>query len=295
MDWKEQLSEYKSYLIFEKGVASNTSQAYVRDVEFFINVALDKGWEMETISLQNMESYLQQINEKGGAKSSQARMISSIRSFFDFLVLYDHLSNSVMDRIESPKIGRKIPDVLSEEEMERILSSITLDKWIGYRNRAMIETLYSCGLRVSELVGIRISDLFFEEGFLRVFGKGNKERLVPVSQPMVDSVKRYLEERRGMKTSSDTLFVNNRAKKLSREMIFMIVKKIVKEAGISKSISPHTFRHSFATALIKGGADIRVVQDMLGHESILTTEIYTHLDTRHKRGVLESFHPLSKK
>lgn len=295
MDWQEHLLEYKSYLIFEKGVSSNTSLAYIRDVEFFINFANENGWEIDRISLENIESYLQSINEKGSAKSSLARNISGIRSFFDFLMLYDKISTSVMDIIETPKISRKIPDILSEEEVEKIICSIKLDKWIGYRNKAIIETLYSCGLRVSELVGVRISDLFFEDGFLRVFGKGSKERLVPVSQSMIDSTNQYIEVRRSRKLSSDILFINNRSKKLSREMIFMIIKKIVKDAGITKSISPHTFRHSFATALIKGGADIRVVQDMLGHESILTTEIYTHLDTRHKRGVVEEYHPLSKR
>ena len=229
------------------------------------------------------------------APRSQARMISGLRNFFDYLVFEDLRKENPTDLLESPKIGRKLPDTLSEAEINQIISVIDLSKPEGERNRAMLETMYSCGLRVSEMIGLRISDLFFDEGFIKVIGKGNKQRFVPINNYMIKLIETYKDLiRSGIKTQKgfeDTLFLNRRGKQISRNMVFMILKDHAQKAGISKTVSPHTLRHSFATHLLENGADLRAIQQMLGHESITTTEIYMHLDKSHLKQVVEKFHP----
>jgi integrase/recombinase XerD len=301
MSWQSYIKGFKSYLKLEKSLSQNSIDAYLRDVskleQYFqinqITLGPDK------VKLKDIESFLVYLNEFGLEEQSQARIISGLKSFFNYLLLEDIITASPTELIQAPKLKRKLPDTLSVEEINLLIDSIDLSSVEGTRNRAIIETLYGCGLRVSELVNLKLTNLFFEEGFIKVIGKGNKERLVPIGNMAMKQIKIYCEEIRNKskihKGEEDIVFLNNRGKQISRVMIFIIIKKLAQAAGVKKVISPHTFRHSFATHLIEGGADLRAVQEMLGHSSITTTEIYTHLDRDYLRSNLLSFHPLYKK
>lgn len=300
LQWSSSIREFRSYLQLERALSQNSVEAYLNDIaklEQFINMKMPEK-NPDTIDLADLKSFIEWINELGASARSQSRILSGIRSFFRFLFLTDQISKDPSDLIESPKIGRKLPEVLSTEEIDRIISAIDLSKPEGHRNKAIIETLYSCGLRVSELINLRLSNLYFKEGFIRIMGKGSKERLVPIGEKAIREINLYLEQRRLMPNihnqSQNILFLNRRGKKLTRVMIFTIVKDLVEKAGIKKIVSPHTFRHSFASHLIDGGADLRAVQEMLGHESIITTEIYTHLDREFLREAILSYHPRAK-
>lgn len=299
MEWREAILEFKAYLVFEKRLSPNSVEAYIRDVEELHAFCVREGGvPVERVSRQTLEYFLADTFDHGKERSSQARIISGLRSFFGFLVLNGVLIESPIDLISSPKSTRTLPDILSEEEVNRLIGSVDLSSPYGHRNKAILETLYSCGLRVSELIHLKTGDLFFDDGYLRVTGKGNKQRLIPVSETMVEQIKLYFPIRQQgviANGQGDYLFLNRRGKALTRVMIYFIIKEQAQVAGINKNITPHTLRHSFATHLIKGGADIRMVQDMLGHESILTTEIYAHLDTSYKRETINKFHPMSKK
>lgn len=300
MSWEKELKDYTFYIRLEKKLADNTIEAYLRDLlqmgEFMRSeFGLESGAE---VTPEQVESFMASLYDKGVAKTTQGRVLSGIKSFFNFLLINDKIENLPTEFTDAPKIGRQLPDVLTVDEIGRLMDSIDLGSRFGYRNRAMIETLYSCGLRVTELVTLKLGDLFFNDGYIRVVGKGDKQRLVPVSDVAVEYINLYLEQRGQQyvdNKSMDIVFLNNRGKALTRVMVFHIIKELAVRAGITKSISPHTFRHSFATHLLEGGASIRQVQEMLGHESILTTEIYTHLDTTHLDETVERYHPLSKK
>lgn len=299
MAWENELKDYTYYIKLEKKLSDNTVEAYLRDLSqmaSYMQSEFSIG-NPEQIREQHVESFLAYLFDRGAGKATQARILSGIKSFFNYLLLNDRIENLPTEFIDAPKIGRKLPDVLTVQEIGAILGSFDLSAPFGHRNKAIVETLYSCGLRVSELVALRISDLFFEDGFIRVTGKGDKQRLVPVSREAVRLIGLYLEQRRTMPVDSryaDTLFLNNKGRALTRVMIFHIIREAARSAGIAKTISPHTFRHSFATHLLEGGAGIRQVQQMLGHESILTTEIYTHLNRESLRENVEQHHPLGK-
>lgn len=292
MNWKEALSEYKTYLKLEKSLSSNTIESYMRDIR-----KLEKFSENEPlhVSKTDLEEFLYQFAKEDFSPRSQARLISSLKSFFFYLQWEERRSDNPAELLETPKLGMKLPDTLSEEEIDQLIGQIDLSLPEGERNRAILETLYGCGLRVSELTELKLSDLFFEENFIRVIGKGNKQRLIPISDYTIKYISIYLKEIRThfpiQKGFEDYVFLNRRGKKLTRVMIFTIVKQLAEKAGIRKNISPHTFRHSFATHLLKNGADLRSIQMMLGHESITTTEIYTHLDDTMIRDAVLKFHP----
>jgi integrase/recombinase XerD len=259
----------------------------------------EKGYQLspEDVTLNNLKEMMEWVTEKGISPRTQARIISGIKSFYKFLLIEEKIDRDPTALLESPKIGRKLPQILSVEEIDAIINAIDTKKPEGQRNKAILETLYSCGLRVSELIELKISNLFFESGFIKIEGKGNKERLVPISTKAIKEINLYLSEyRRNLKIHSDSedvLFLNRRGRKLSRVMIFTIIKNLVSKLGLTKNVSPHTFRHSFATHLIDGGANLRAVQEMLGHESIITTEIYTHLDKEYLKNTMIQFHPRS--
>lgn len=284
---------FKQYLIFEKGLSPKSVEAYLHDVLLFDDFLGDK--ELQTVSREDCQAFLKDLYDKGIAPRSQARILSGVKSFYRFLLYDGTLTEDPTELLDAPKIGLHLPDVLSIEEIEAIISVIDLSTPEGHRNRAMVEVLYGCGLRVSELITLRLSNLFFTEGFVKIVGKGNKERFVPIGSTAQKMVKLYVEGARATlkirKGEEDYVFLNRRGSHLTREMVFMLVKKWAKEAGVEKSISPHTFRHSFATHLVEGGADLRAVQQMLGHESITTTEIYTHLDSDYIRSNIAQFHP----
>lgn len=291
----EELIEYQTFLMLEKGLAANTIESYMRDIALLVDYLRQR--DISSISRDDLSQFAIYLFESGRERSSQARVVSGVKSFFNYLLLYDKISVAPTEFLESPKIRRKIPEVLSVAEIDSIISAIDLSDKFGHRNKAIIEVLYSCGVRVSELVSLKCSDLFFDDGFMRVMGKGGKQRLVPVNDNLIKVVAIYLSQRGTMRVESkfsDYLFLSSRGTNLTRVMIFTIIKDLASKAGIKKSVSPHTFRHSFATHLLKGGADIRAVQDMLGHQSILTTEIYTHLDTEHKHDTINKYHPLEK-
>jgi integrase/recombinase XerD len=299
MNWEEGKKGFENYLKLEKSLSQNSVAAYVNDISKLI-VFLNKNYSKITplkVKLEHLKSFIAWLNEREISPRTQARTISGIKSFYKYLLIEGKISSDPTALIESPKIGRKLPDVLSMEEIDSLIDAVDLSKSEGQRNKAMLETLYSCGLRVSELVGLKITSLFFEQGFIKVEGKAGKERLVPVSGRAIDEVERYMNDYRKKlnvaKDSENILFLNRRGKKLSRVMIFTIIKNLAEKIGLDKSISPHTFRHSFATHLINGGADLRAVQEMLGHESILTTEIYTHLDRDYLKSTIQQFHPRS--
>lgn len=292
MDWQEALSEYRTYLKLEKSLSPNTIESYLRDLRkleiFSENPPLK-------VSSSDLDEFLYQYSKENFAPRSQARLISSVKSFFNYLQWEEWRADNPAELLETPKLGMKLPDTLSEKEIDQLIAQIDLSLPEGERNRAILETLYGCGLRVSELTELKLSDLFFEENFIRVIGKGNKQRLIPISNYTIKFINIYRNEIRVhipiQKGFEDYLFLNRRGKKLTRVMIFTIIKQLTEKAGIRKKISPHTFRHSFATHLLKNGADLRSIQMMLGHESITTTEIYTHLDDTMIRKAVLKYHP----
>lgn len=296
MTWQDAVKDYQYFLKIERGLSENSIRAYSQDIQKLIRFLEKEQLTMSPIDIEGpiVERFIYQ-SSKTVAPRSQARSISGLRNFFDFLIFEDYRKENPTDLLETPKIGRKLPDTLSEEEINSIIAQIDLSKPEGERNKAMIETLYSCGLRVSEMIQLKVSDLFFEEGFIRVIGKGNKQRFVPVNNYIIKLIDNYKNLIRSslkiQKGFEDTVFLNRRGKQLSRNMVFMILKELTKEAGIQKNVSPHTLRHSFATHLLENGADLRAIQQMLGHESITTTEIYMHLDKSHLKKVVEQFHP----
>lgn len=297
-EWDSLIHKYKVYIQLERGLSANTVEAYLRDVRHFAAFVTDRyGATPTQVEPRMAEDFLMELFEEGAEKSTQGRTLSGIGSFYDFLLRTDVADRSPLEFIDHPKAGHYLPDTLSVDEIDAILDSIDVSAPQGYRNRTMLETLYSCGLRVSELVSLRISDLFFDEGFIRITGKGSKQRLVPINQGCIAQIETYLREYREKpadEKSADAVFLNRRGRKLSRVMVFNIVKEAAQTAGIDKEVSPHTFRHSFATHLLEGGANIRQVQEMLGHASINTTEIYTHLDTGHLHKAINEHHPLGK-
>lgn len=299
MNWKQSLKSFNHYLLLERSLSQNSIDAYVRDVtklEQFSSFALNNKGPAE-ITIKDFQQFLAHLYDLGLSANSQARIISGNKGYFDFLVIENVIKINPIDLIESPKIGRKLPDFLSLKEVEQIIESINLSLPMGHRNKAIIETLYGCGLRVSELVNLQLSNLYFDDGFISVIGKGDKERLIPCGAMMMKAVKLYLNDSRihsKIQTGEeDMVFLNHRGKRLSRVAIFNIVKDQTIIAGVHKKVSPHTFRHSFATHLVERGADLRAVQDMLGHESITTTEIYTHLDRVYIAKELDKYHPRS--
>lgn len=296
MNWNNSLQDYKHYLKLERGLSKNSIENYALDVEKLMLFLEDNDYKISPVSIEKetIQEFIYSISKKVNARS-QSRIISGLRSFFNYLVFEDYRQTNPLDLIESPKIGRKLPDTLSTTEIDELILTIDLSKPEGERNRAIIETLYSCGLRVSELITLKLSDLFFEEGFLKVTGKGNKQRFVPIDKQTIKFINIYKNEiRTHLKIENefrDTLFLNRRGRQLTRAMIFTIVKQLAEKTGLKKSISPHTFRHSFATHLLENGADLRSIQLMLGHESITTTEIYMHIDRRHLSEVINKYHP----
>jgi len=292
---------FEAFLKLERSLSPHSVQAYLRDldklVDFLELSELDPS--PKEISQADIRSFIAHLSDLGIAARTQARILSGLKSFFDFLSLEGVLDESPAELIESPKIGMKLPEVLSIAEIDEMIASIDLSKPEGERNRAILETLYSCGLRVSELTGLKLSNLLKEEGFVRVEGKGGKERLIPIGKSALKFIDFYLKAQRNHQAidpaSDDILFLNRRGRALSRVMIFNIVKELAERAGIQKNISPHTFRHSFATHMVEGGADLRAVQEMLGHESITTTEIYTHIDRQYLKDAIIQFHPRARK
>jgi len=296
-DWQPYLRGFKAYLQLEKSLSSNSVDAYLHDVEKLTQYleAASLSLSPGHVELSHLKDFLKWIAELGMTARSQARIISGLRAFYRYLLLENEVKKDPTELLESPKLGRKLPVTLSLGEIDRLISSLDLSTAEGRRNKAMLETLYGCGLRVSELVGLRISCLHFDQGFIRVIGKGDKERLVPVGHTAEAEILHYLHQIRPhvpvKRGSEDILFLNRRGGKMSRVMVFTIIKSLAEKAGIKKTISPHTFRHSFATHLVEGGADLRAVQEMLGHESITTTEIYTHLDRDYLRSTIIQYHP----
>ena len=296
--WAEISKRYRTHIKLEKRLAAHTVESYMRDLHQLAHYIL-RMWDVSPAKVEPhmIERYMAWLYDRGMEPASQARSLSGIRSFFNFLLLEERIESSPAEFIEAPKPGRRLPDTLTTEEIDRIIRSIDPSTPKGRRDRAMLEVLYSCGLRVSELTALRTGDLFFGEGFLRVTGKGDKQRLVPVSDLARDRIQLYLEDRRTMPTvaaASEILFLNNRGNRLTRVMVFTIIRQAALRAGIDKHIGPHTFRHSFATHLLEGGASIRQIQELLGHESILTTEIYTHLDSSRLRETVEHLPILGK-
>lgn len=298
--WEAYKKGFKAYLQLEKSLSDNSVEAYLYDIEK-LTIFLQDSTDLKTpeqLTLKDLEKFVQWVAELGMTPGSQARIISGIKSFYKYCLLEQITTIDPTVLLESPKLKRALPDILSFDEIEKIINEIDLSKPEGGRNKAILETLYSCGLRVSEIVNLRISSLYMDIGFIRVIGKGDKERLVPIGSDAVKFITLYKTAIRvhiPIKAGNeDILFLNRRGAKLSRVMIFLIIKDLARKAGITKNISPHTFRHSFATHLVEGGADLRAVQEMLGHESITTTEIYTHLDRDFLRTTLQQFHPAYK-
>ncbi|MDR1408527.1 MAG: site-specific tyrosine recombinase XerD [Tannerella sp.] len=289
--------KYKTYLLLEKSLSANTIEAYVEDLKKLRHFLEEANISVLKVTYADLQQFVAQLCDLGISPRSQARIISGIKSFYHFLRLEDYLPADPTELLESPKIGMKLPEVLSSGEIDRILASIDLSKPQGQRNRAMLEVLYSCGLRVSELTGMKLSDVYFEEAFITVEGKGSKRRLVPISESALHEISNYLYDRRKItvrKGFENTLFLNGRGTALTRVMVFHIIKTHAELAGIAKTISPHTFRHSFATHLLEGGANLRAIQMMLGHEKITTTELYTHLDREFLRREIVAHHPRNK-
>lgn len=299
MDWQSSINGFKVYLQLEKSLSSNSVDAYIHDIEKLkqFTEVQGEGKNPEIIRLQDLEEFITWINELGMTARSQARVISGLKAFYKYLILENLIKDNPTQLLEAPKLGLHLPTVLSYDEIQSLIHAIDLSKPQGERNKAMLEMLYSCGLRVSELINIKISNLNFSAGFVKVFGKGSKERLVPIGEYAINQINIYLENIRTKvklkQGCEDLLFLNRRGAKLTRVMIFTIIKLLAKKIGLKKNISPHTFRHSFATHLIEGGADLRAIQEMLGHESIITTEIYTHLDKEYLRDTILRYHPRS--
>lgn len=291
------LSKYKTYLRLEKALSSNSVEAYLSDLDKLLRFISDEGLKIENVTYNDLQQFVAQLRDVGIHPRSQARIISGIKSFYRFLLLDDYITIDPTELLESPKIGMKLPEVLTINEVNNILDTIDLSLPEGQRNRAMLEVLYSCGLRVSELTSLKYSDVYFNEEFIKVEGKGSKQRLVPISQTALHEIKNYLYDRNNIvvkKGFEDTLFLSRRGTGLSRIMVFHIIKQQTELAGIHKNVSPHTFRHSFATHLLEGGANLRAIQLMLGHENITTTEIYTHIDREFLRNEILEHHPRSK-
>jgi integrase/recombinase XerD len=297
MSWESSIKGFKSYLQIERSLSDNSVQAYIRDIKKFANYAIPLKLNELKIQRENISDFLAELKNDGIAARSQARIISGIKAFYKYLIIEDYIKYDPTELIESPKVGFKLPDTLSLIEIDKLISAVDLSNKQGERNRAILETLYSCGLRVSELTNLKLSNIYFNEGYLKVIGKGDKERLAPIGGRALKYLTTYINEVRNHQTikkgQEDFVFLNNRGAGLTRVMIFLIIQKLAAEIGLKKKISPHTFRHSFATHLIEGGADLRAVQEMLGHESITTTEIYTHLDKDYLRSNIIDFHPRS--
>ena len=291
--WEEAGRHYRTYIKLEKRLAQNTVEAYMRDLRSFAHFIL-RMYDVPPAKVEEpmVQRYVAWLYDRGREKASQARSLSGVKSFFNFLLISDRIESSPAEFVLTPKFGRHLPDVLTTGEIDRIIAAVDGTTPKEIRDAAMLEVLYSCGLRVSELTSLRLSDLFFGEGYIRVTGKGDKQRLVPISSTAQERIHRYLDVRRSARAGEETLFLNNRGSSLTRVMIFTILREAARRAGIEKKISPHTFRHSFATHLLEGGASIRQVQELLGHESILTTEIYTHLDDSHLRQTVEEHLPI---
>lgn len=294
------LKGFQMYLRLERSLSPNTLEAYIHDVELFAQYLeqSDSNITVEKAEAGHIRSFITHIYNLGLTDTSQSRVLSGLRSFYKYLILENYIQINPTETIEMPKTARKLPDTLSFEEITLLLDSVDLSTTEGERNKTMLEVLYACGLRVSELVELKYSNIYFDEGFVRVIGKGNKERLVPIGAKTLGRIKFYLEHSRNhlkiKNGAEDILFLNRRGNKLSRVMVFTIIKNLVFKAGIEKNISPHTFRHSFATHLVERGADLRAVQEMLGHESITTTEIYTHLDRKYLKETILKYHPRGK-
>jgi integrase/recombinase XerD len=301
MDWNSAIRGFESYMLLERSFSKNTIEAYIRDISRVAEYCSINNPDISPvkIELKDLRNFIEWINKLAVSHRSQARMISGIRAFYKYLIMEDMISDDPSELLEAPKLGRKFPDVLSLEEIENMISIIDLSLDQGHRNKAIIETLYACGVRVSELTEMKLSGYYPEIGFIKVIGKNNKERIIPIGRDAINSIEVYLNSTRKnikiQKGHEDFIFLNRRGKKLTRIMIFLVIKELAETAGIRKNVSPHIFRHSFATHLVEGGADLRVIQEMLGHESILTTEIYTHLDTNYLKEAILKFHPRNKK
>lgn len=297
--WDLRINEFRNYLLLEKGLSALSIEAYLRDIRKLHSYSIEKHSDPTQLILADLRQFITFLNEAGLQATSQARILSSVRSFFQFLLIENHISSDPSELLEAPRTARKLPDVLNVSEVDRIEAAVDLSKPEGHRNLAMIEILFSCGLRVSELINFKLSNLFEDDQFIRVTGKGRKTRLIPIGEQALRYLTLYLNgTRRSLtiaKGHEDIVFLNRRGKGLSRIMVFNIIKELTGKANINKNVSPHTFRHSFATCLIEGGADLRAVQSMLGHESILTTEIYTHLDRTFLRENVINYHPRSPK
>lgn len=293
--WSRYITEFVSFLKIEKGLSSNSIIAYQNDVDKLAGYCTDKNINIKEVQYTHLKLFVTELYDVGLSARSQARIISGIKQFFSYLMLENLITHDPSILLEQPKLGRKLPEVLSIEEVDQLIGAVNLNSNEGSRNRAMLEVLYSCGLRVSELVNLKFTDLFYDEGFVRVIGKGNKERLVPLSKSVELEISTYQEKMRSKLDIKDGhenfIFLNRRGKQLTRVMVFIIIKDLATKINLSKSISPHTFRHSFATHLIEGGANLRAIQEMLGHESIITTEIYTHLDQSFLKEAILSYHP----
>ena len=296
MKWQNALKDYQLYLKIERGLSKNSIDNYTLDVKKLVQYLEESQIPDTPISItsESVQQFIYELAKMANART-QSRTISGLRSFFNYLVFEDYRPDNPLELIESPKIGMKLPDTLSEDEIDQLISAIDLSKPEGERNRAILETLYGCGLRVSELINLKLSDLFFDEGFIKVTGKGDKQRFVPIVETTQKFINIYVKQMRPhiniQKGHEDILFLNRRGKQLTRAMIFTIIKQLAEKIGLKKSVSPHTFRHSFASHLLQNNADLRAIQLMLGHESITTTEIYVHLDKGHLTKVVEQYHP----
>ena len=297
MNWTQGIKDFGIYLKLEKGLSENTITSYALDLEKLKYFSEEPNWKPLSLSFDDLQQFINAQSKLGISARSQARLVSTLRAFYKYLLLEDYIDNDPTELLESPKLGSKLPVFLSKKEVDNIINAIDLGKTEGHRNKAIFEILYGCGLRVSELTHLRISDLFLKDNIIRITGKGDKERLVPINDYAIKQLNIYMNEVRNhqdiQKGNEDFVFLNRRGKKLTRAMIFTLSKNLAKKAGIQKKISPHTFRHSFATHLVEGGANLRAVQEMLGHESITTTEIYTHLDQQYLMDTIMSFHPRS--
>ncbi|MBR5643569.1 MAG: site-specific tyrosine recombinase XerD [Salinivirgaceae bacterium] len=296
MVWADYLTSYKNFLKLEKSLSANTIEAYMKDIQKFIDFAQTEG--PLTVTQADIRAFIDDMDTSQDMSAhSQARILSGIKSFFKYLVIHDVIEHDPSEMIETPKLGRKLPTVLSPEEIDQLIEAVDLDSETGYRNRAILETLYGCGLRVSELISLKLTDLHFDESYLKIRGKGSKERLVPIGRSVKDSITLYIHNYRQTldigRKDENILFLNRRGHAMTRVMVFTIIKDLAQKIGLKKPISPHTFRHSFATQLLEGGADLRAIQEMLGHESITTTELYTHLDKEYLRDTILRFHPRS--
>ncbi len=296
MNWKNYIKSFQSYLKIERGLSKNTVANYTFDLERLCAFLLENGITVspEKISEETIQQFIYSVSKEVNARS-QARIISGLKSFFSYMIFEDYRTDNPMELIDAPKIGRKLPDTLSLEDIDNLIAAIDLSTPEGERNRAMLETLYGCGLRVSEIITLKISDLFFDEGFIKITGKGNKQRFVPIAKSTQKFIEFYKNTIRNhmtiVKGAEDTLFLNRRGNQLTRAMVFTIIKTLAVKINLQKNISPHTLRHSFATHLLENGADLRSIQTMLGHESITTTEIYVHLDRKHLTQIINTFHP----